>query len=136
MEKFYSGGYLYNPKTQCVLLHLRDGNTKINPHQWAFFGGASEGEETPAETFIREIKEELGVDILPHEIKPLRDYVNDEFGIYRHVFFVESELHKKQMKLGEGADFDWIPLEKVLGYDITEKTREDMKYFISNIATL
>jgi len=131
MEKFYSGGYLYNPKTQSVLLHLRDGNTKINPHQWAFFGGASEGDETPTETFIREMHEELGIHILPDEVKILRDYVNDEFGTHRYVFFMESELPKEEMQLGEGADFDWIPLKKVLEYDITEKTRGDMEYFIS-----
>jgi len=119
MEKFYSGGYLYNPKTKSVLLHLRDGETQINPHKWAFFGGMHRDGETPIETFIREMNEELGIDILPDQVKLLRDYINDEFGIRRYVFFVESDLPKEQMHLGEGADFDWIPLEKVFDYGIT-----------------
>ena len=132
-EKFYSGGYLYNPKTQSVLLHLRDGKTTINPHKWAFFGGASEEGEAPVVTFIREMHEELGICILPDEVKLLRDYMNNERDIHRYVFFVESETAKEHMQLGEGADFGWIPLRKVFQYDITDKTREDLEYFVSHI---
>lgn len=36
------------------------------------------------------------------------------------------------MTLGEGADFEWIALEKVFRYDLTEKTRMDLEKFIEN----
>jgi len=39
IDKFYAGGFLYNPATRSVLLHKRDSKTKVNPNQWAFFGG-------------------------------------------------------------------------------------------------
>jgi len=129
-DKYYSGGFLYNPKTKSVLLYKRGANTKDNPNQWAFFGGLSEAEETPVNTFIREIKEELNIDITADKIKLLCNYFNEERKTYRSIFFMESDLEKEQMRLGEGEDFDWIPLDKVFEYDLTEKTVRDLKLFL------
>lgn len=130
IDKFYSGGFLYNPKTNSVLLHQRDSNTKINPNKWAFFGGLSEVGENPKETFAREINEELGIKISEKEIIPLCSYLNEELQTHRNIFFVESNLYKSQMQLGEGKGFDWIPLDKVFDYDLTEKTKLDLKTFL------
>lgn len=129
-DKNYSGGFLYNSKTKSVLLHKRDNNTKDNPKKWAFFGGASEDQETPIDTFIREMKEELNIDIVKDEIKPLCNYFNKERRTHRSIFFVESDLKKEQMRLGEGEDFDWIALDKIFEYDLTAKTVKDLKLFL------
>lgn len=133
MEKFWSGGFLYNPKNKSVLLHKRDLNTKFNPNSWAFFGGTRENNESPAETFRREIKEELNIEISENDVIPLCDYLNEELNTYRYIFYVKSELKKNEMKLGEGADFEWVPLEKVFRYDLTEKTAKDLKLFLQNL---
>jgi 8-oxo-dGTP pyrophosphatase MutT (NUDIX family) len=127
---FYSGGFLYNPKRSAVLLHKRDARAKVNPNQWAFFGGLSEKEETPKQTFVREVKEELGIELAEREINPLCDYLNEELRTYRYVFFSESDLEKSEMHLAEGEDFDWIPLDKVFEYDLTEKTVRDLRLFL------
>lgn len=132
MEKFYAGGFFFNPKTNSVLLHKRDGNAKVNPNKWAFFGGLNEGEETPVQTFIREIEEELGVDLEAKDVLPLSDYFNEILQTYRFVFYVESEMEKSEMRLGEGEDFDWIPLDKVFDHLLTEKSVTDLKYFIES----
>lgn len=129
----YAGGFLYNPRPKEILLHKRDWKTDIHPGQWAFFGGLSEGSETPGETFRRELKEEIGIDIRPAEVLPLCDYFNSERGTPRYVFYVESELDKSDMKLGEGADFDWIPLSQLFEYDLTDKTRSDLELFLRKI---
>lgn len=129
---FWAGGFFYNPERREVLLHKRDGNTKINPHMWAFFGGGSEGDETPIETFIREIGEELGVNLTSNQPVALCDY---EGGLltHRYVFYVISDLSKDQMTLGEGADFDWVPLERVFEYELTEKSVRDLHTFIREV---
>lgn len=129
-EKFYAGGFLYNPKEHTVLLHKRDAKVKINPNSWAFFGGLNEDTETPKQTFRRELQEELNIDIPEGKIKSLCDYFNDELQTYRYVFFIESDLPKEQMKLGEGEDFDWIALDKVFEYNLTEKTERDLRTFL------
>ncbi|MCX6761976.1 MAG: NUDIX domain-containing protein [Candidatus Moranbacteria bacterium] len=132
MEKFWSGGFLYNPQNNSVLLHKRDSNTKFNPNSWAFFGGTREKDERPKETFTREMKEELNIEISEDRVIYLCDYLNEELNIYRHIFYVESDLRKDEMKLGEGADFEWVSLEKVFSYDLTEKTVKDLKFFVKN----
>ena len=113
------------------MLHKRDGNTTVNPHKWGFFGGLSEGNETPIETFIREMKEELDIDLVPGEIVPLCDYLNEERNIWRYVFLVESDRDKSTMRLGEGADFDWVSLSRVFGFNLTDKTADDLHFFVS-----
>lgn len=133
MNPFFSGGFLYNPKTNEVLLHKRDGNTPVNPHKWAFFGGTSERDETPVQTFIREMSEELGIKLKEQEVLPLCDYPNRERNIHRYVFYVISDKKKEEMVLGEGADFDWVPLSVISSYDITDKTSDDLEYFIKHI---
>lgn len=129
-EKFYAGGFFYNPKTNSVLLHKREEKAKINPNSWAFFGGLRENGETPEQTFAREVHEEIGFDIPEKKIQPLCDYLNKELRTHRYVFFMKSDVDKSKIRLNEGAGFDWIPLEKVFDYDLTEKTARDLKTFL------
>ena len=132
-DKFWAGGFLYNPKKNSVLLHKRDTNAEVNPNKWAFFGGLNEKGEMPKATFRREFKEELNIDIKEEEIKPLCEYSNEEQRTYRYAFFAHSDLEKSEMQLGEGEGFDWIPLDKVFDYDLTEKTERDLKLFIRRV---
>ncbi len=47
-----------------VLVMLRDDNPSINfPGMWDFPGGAREHGESPIQVAVREVKEELGIDI-------------------------------------------------------------------------
>ncbi len=128
-DRFYAGGFLYNPKSGAVLLHKRDAMVKVNPNKWAFFGGLNKGREIPKETFVREIKEELNIEISPDQIVSLCDYFNERLKTYRYAFYVESNLAKSQMRLGEGAGFDWIPIDKAFDFDLTEHTRRDLEFF-------
>lgn len=133
--KSYSGGFLYSPMKQSVLLHLRDGQAKVNPNKWAFFGGLSEENETPKQTFVREIKEELNIEIHEDDVIELCDYLNEELQTYRNVFYVVSDLDLNQMKLGEGAGFDWVPLEHLFEKDLTDKTEKDLRFFLEKISS-
>lgn len=133
MKTFFVGGFLYNPKTKEVLLHKRDDKTDVNPNKWAFFGGSSEDDETPVQTFIREMQEELSIKLVESEIIPLCDYENIKRNTHRYIFYVISDKKKEEMVLGEGADFGWIPLADVFTYDATEKTFDDLKIFLSKI---
>ena len=132
-ERFYAGGFFFNPKTEEILLHKRDGNTDVNPNKWGFFGGTSEEGEVPVETFIREIKEELGQTLKKEDIVELRNYLNKERNIQRYVFYVESDKKKSEMTLGEGADLDWISLDKVFDFVLTDKTVDDLNFFMETL---
>ncbi len=128
-----ANGFLHNPEKREVLLHLRDGNTHYNPHKWSFFGGAIEDGETPVEGFIRELAEEITIDADPGDAELLREYdaTSSEGEPYRqYSFYIESDLPKSAMKLTEGADFDWIPLDKVFEYDLAPEVRTSLELFV------
>lgn len=130
-DRFYAGGFLFNLKNSAVLLHLRDDKTPVHPNQWGFFGGLNEGNESPKECFMREFKEETGIELDENTVKPLCDYLNTIRQTWRYVFYAESEIDKSAIALTEGAGFDWIPLDKVFDYDLTVKTRQDLKTFLA-----
>lgn len=129
-NKFVAVGFLFNPKTKSVLLHHRDAKAPTNPNKWGFFGGAGEGHESPIQAFIREMKEELNIDIKEQEIIPLWSYLDEKTKYMRNVFYIESEMDKSQMTLSEGQGFDWIPFEKAFDYDLHDKARNDLQRFI------
>lgn len=128
----YAGGFLYNPETESVLIHLRDHNTKFAPGMWSFFGGLCEDGETVEKGFIRELKEELNITVPESSIVSLRSYMNEKLQTMRHVFYVESTLPKSEMTLHEGAGFDWVSLKDVFSYDLTDKAREDLMFFVES----
>jgi len=134
MEKFYAGGFLYNPDDRTVLLHKQDGKAKVNPNSWAFFGGLNEGQESPVKTFRREMQEELSLGLDETACIPLVDYFNEELQTHRFVFYVVSRVKKSELVLGEGEGFEWIPLIKIFEYPQTEKTARDLRTFISQRA--
>ncbi len=132
MKNFYAGGFAYNSQTKSVLLHKRDANTPYNPNMWAFFGGLSKAGESPKQTFIREVKEELGISINQKEVIELCNYFNAEFKTHRYVFYIEKEIKDDQIKLGEGAGYAWVKLSKIHKLDLTEKTEKDLKLFFKS----
>ncbi len=132
-ETFWAGGFLYDRHTSSIFLHKRDGNTPSSPHKWAFFGGRSESGETDIECFVREIGEEIGLRVQPAEVKRLREYMNTDANQYRVVFYVEKAVPVEQLVLGEGAGFAWIKLSEVAGYDLANKTRDDIEYFLDRL---
>ncbi len=134
MQKFWAGGFLYDREKRAVFLHKRDGNTRVNPNKWAFFGGLNENSETFVECFVRELHEEIGLMIEPSKAIYLREYLNVDLDTYRVVFYVESDIAEDKLRLGEGASFGWIPIAKISEYDLTDKTRDDIAYFVSKVA--
>ena len=130
-SSFWAGGFLYDREAQSVFLHKRDGNTQRSPHKWAFFGGQSERGESDVECFVRELQEEIGLRIQPGDARPLREYMHTEVDQYRVVFYVESAVPEDQLVLGEGAGFSWIKLSQVLQLDLSDKTRDDLQFFLA-----
>jgi len=131
-QKFFAGGFLYNSERQEVLLQKRDGKTPINPYKWGIFGGTSEEGETPQQTFLREVKEELCITLPDDTAHALNDFFKEKEGYHRYGFYAVSNLKKSEMHLTEGEDFDWIPLAKVLDYDLTDSTRKDLEKFLES----
>lgn len=132
--RFYAGGFLYNSKDKSILLHKRDGNTKINPNRWAFFGGRQEAEESPVECFVRELEEETGLKINESKVIALCDYLNEKLNRHRYFFYVESDVGVDKLVLGEGEGFRWIPISEIKKFNLTDKTKEHLNIFVRKLA--
>lgn len=82
---------------------------------WEFPGGKIEANESKEDAIIREIKEELEVDIQIIDYIDTAEYDYD-FGTVRlHLF--TAEIVNGDLTLNEHKDFQWIPFGKLTEID-------------------
>lgn len=130
--RYASVGFLYHPPSGMVLLHHRDANASHYPLCWAGFGGRSEpvDQHDPLATFRREMREELGIDLAPEQIRYLRSYVNQDVGRQRHIFYALWPDPDHTFALAEGDGYGWFSLDDALRLpDLMAYAREDLTYF-------
>ena len=104
----YSGAILRNNEGK-ILFQLRDENGR-NSNKWGIFGGGIKTGENPTNALIREIKEELGMnisslDILKRYKIPLIDY---------HIYEIRLKNNPKKSQLNEGKDMKFMTKEEFL----------------------
>lgn len=102
-----------------LLLLLRDNIPTINdPNTWCLIGGTAEEGETPEQTLLREIEEEVGVK--PSNYKFL--YIRQDKPIY--IYFVPlTDEEASRLKLGdEGQKFEFFNLDEVENLHRTQGT--------------
>ncbi|MDD3145294.1 MAG: NUDIX hydrolase [Candidatus Gracilibacteria bacterium] len=102
----------YNSNNQ-ILLQER-GDYSKHGEEWAFFGGGIEEGETPEEGFLREAKEELGLDMGDFDYKHIGDYIFEfpERIIYRSIFLIKTNLKETDFTVYEGKSAKYFDLEE------------------------
>ncbi len=104
----YSGAILRNNEGK-ILFQLRDENGR-NPNKWGILGGGIKRGETPMNALIRELKEELGINISKSDILkkyeiPLIDY---------HIYDVLLKDNHKKLRLKEGKNMEFMKREEFM----------------------
>ncbi|MCD4760879.1 NUDIX hydrolase [bacterium] len=113
----------YNGK---ILLHLRDGNTKILTNQWSFLGGNTDEGENLETCAKREVKEETNLDI--DNLKFLTKY--PFYDIENNVFHATTDSRQQEMKLGEGKELRWFTKQEA------KKLIENLDYTNQNLQAI
>jgi 8-oxo-dGTP diphosphatase len=95
---------------------------------WEFPGGKIDEGETPEECIIREIKEELSVDI---KVKKFLGLIE---GIYRdipmQVFAFLADFSGGNLSLNVHKDAKWLKIDEVSKYPLVEEDAVILKQFL------
>lgn len=90
-----------------VLMYLRDDFAHIPfPNRWALLGGMLEEGEEPKHCILREIKEEIGIELNPDQVEHFVTHERD-FGI-EHTFFARTDIEIDEVELTEGQRLGWF----------------------------
>ena len=92
-----------------VLLFLRDNISTIKcPNMWDILGGNIEVSETPDECVVREMKEELGIDLVAFELFERKEFSDRT----EYTFWKRENLIIGNIVLTEGQELRWFSREE------------------------
>lgn len=92
--------WIINDKDE-IILTKRSSNKYTYPNYWECTEGAVDSGESSLESAIREVKEELGIDIYPNEIYKLKIDKNSEKPKFTDVFVCKKNIDIHDIKLQE-----------------------------------
>ncbi|QSZ42608.1 NUDIX domain-containing protein [Sulfurimonas aquatica] len=109
-------GVIIINKDKKVLIAKRKPD-KPMPNKWEFPGGKLEANETLKECGIREIKEELDLDILIDKYIGFEDleYANKKFRL--HIYTAHKVDEEQKLHLNEHTDSAWVNINELVNYD-------------------
>ncbi len=98
-----------------VLLQKRDHQPERYPGYWALFGGQIESDESPEEAAVREVKEELGLDLDIGSLRPLGtiEVLREGYNATLLFFTAPVLVDLGELKLGEGDGFALFQQEEL-----------------------
>ena len=114
-------------KTVCAAIIRENGNILVSSRpegkaaagKWEFPGGKVEPGESFGACIIREMQEELGLDVMPLDV--VFDIIHHyPAGAIRLVFLRCLRKNGKEAVAKEGQSFRWIPLCKMRELDFLE----------------
>jgi 8-oxo-dGTP diphosphatase len=108
-----------------ILLFLRDDLPRIPyPNTWDVPGGHVEEVETPAQCIVREMKEEMGLDLKGFELFCVKEFMDR----VEHTFWKSVDLNIEEISLQEGQRLRWFSEDEaratVLAYGFNEIVAE------------
>lgn len=94
------------------LLQKRDGNAPLNPNKWAPFGGGAEEGESPTQTLVRELKEEIEFEIQASDLEHLCTVDSKTRDEKRYIYYIKKTLEADDVVLHEGEKFAYFTVQE------------------------
>jgi 8-oxo-dGTP diphosphatase len=105
-----------------LMLQRNKKKNDYNEGKWIGVGGKLEGEESPDECLIREVKEETGLDLCSYKKRGLVFFYQDGYGELMHLYTAES-FSAEFTDCSEG-ELHWIDKYKVKSLPTWEGDRK------------
>lgn len=90
---------------------------KPMPNKWEFPGGKLEENESLQECGIREIKEELDIDIKIDGYLGFEDLIHKERKFCLHFYTARKVDESQLVKLYEHTEYKWVDISELIKYD-------------------
>ena len=131
---FYTGGFIYNPRNQKVLLRKTEGKQASAAFSWESIGGVSKRGENQEKAIQRIFQEVIAQRLPMDSFHYLYDYPLDEVDMQKVAFVVFAADLKKEVKPKKGVEVGWHKLEEALKLDhLSPRTRQDLTFFSREI---
>ncbi|HBG25963.1 MAG: hypothetical protein A2Y10_13865 [Planctomycetes bacterium GWF2_41_51] len=112
VNKNYVGIVIENPIGE-FLFQLRDNRLGLpHPNKWSLFGGGIEYGENPVQAILREVKEELGFNLIARELRLL--FKKESKREKRYVFYYKLKEMPMKFKLNEGQKYEFLRFRNIL----------------------
>lgn len=98
----------YIENNDCYLmLHRTKKKKDVNKDKWIGVGGHAEGNETPQECLLREVKEETGLLLTSYKFRGLITFISDEYEAEMMCLFTADEYTGELITCDEG-ELEWV----------------------------
>lgn len=100
------------------LLQKRAEGKRFRPGQWEVTMGHVLAGESPVECLLREVREELGIDLPPEDLVKLYRWVDGEDQMLTEIFFIRADLELDALTLQqeELTEVKWVSREEMLAF--------------------
>ena len=90
-----------------LMLHRTKKKKDVNKDKWIGVGGHAEGNETPQECLIREVKEETGLLLTSYKFRGLITFISDEYEAEMMCLFTADGYTGELITCDEG-ELEWV----------------------------
>lgn len=94
---------------------------------WEFPGGKIEDGETPEQATVRELAEELDILVVPTNVHPSYQFVNDK-GTNIRFYPVSCEWNGGPITVNEHQGIRFVPIEEVESWSLAPPDYDALKY--------
>ena len=98
----------YIENNDCYLmLHRTKKKKDVNKDKWIGVGGHAEGNVTPQECLLREVKEETGLSLTSYKFRGLITFISDEYEAEMMCLFTADGYTGELITCDEG-ELEWV----------------------------
>lgn len=117
------------------LISQRDANRPTFPFMWECVGGSVLKGETSLQGAVREVKEEVGIDLPPEAGTLICSEIREEFNDFKDVwlFQYDGDVDLKNATEKEVADVRWMTPDEIRKYLDEGKFVNTLSYFFKEV---